>query len=340
MISFENDYNHGAHEKILQRLIETNGHAYSGYGDDEICESAKKKIRRECGCPEAEIFFCVGGTATNQLVIDTVLKDYQGVIAAATGHISTHEAGAIEYSGHKVIELPGADGKLSAIDLEKYMADFYDDGNHKHMVYPGMVYVTYPTEYGTLYTKKELEDIAGICHKYDMTLYLDGARLGYGLMSPEADMTLEDIARITDVFYIGGNKTGALFGEAIVFKAGAPDHYVHLLKKHGALLAKGWTAGLQFDVLFEDGLYYDISRHADIMADCLKTLLKRKGYQLYQENPTNQVFVVLENRQIKELQKQVKISFWEKYDETHTVMRFVTSWATRQEELDMLESLL
>lgn len=341
MLSFENDYSQGAHEKILQRLLETNMDAQTGYGLDSYTESAKKKIREACACPDAEIYFLVGGTQTNQVVIDSMLAGYEGVVAAATGHVSVHEAGAIEYSGHKVLTLPGHDGKIDAKELENYLAGFWNDGNHEHMVFPGMVYISQPTEYGTLYSKQELFDIKAVCSEYQIPLYLDGARLGYGLMSYQTDVTLPDIASICDVFYIGGTKVGALCGEAVVFtKNNAPKYFMTLVKQHGALLAKGKVLGVQFETLFTDDLYFTISRHAIDCAEELKKIFAEKGYSLYLDSPTNQQFVILENAKMEELKENVRFSVWEPYDENHTVVRFATCWATTKADLEALKEIL
>ena len=235
-----------------------------GYGTDDVCESAKAKIREACACPDAEIFFLVGGTQTNQVVIDAITPPYAGVVAATTGHVNVHEAGAIEFTGHKVLTLPHHDGKINADELGEYCATFYADGNYTHMVFPGCVYISQATEYGTLYTLAELEAIRKVCTKYDMPLFIDGARLGYALTATGNGVTIEDIARLADVFYIGGTKVGAMFGEAVAFTHGnMPKHFVTIVKQHGALLAKGWLLGLQFDTLFTDGLYLRIARHAN-----------------------------------------------------------------------------
>ena len=341
MLSFENDYSQGAHEKILQRLMETNMDAQVGYGFDEYTESAKDKIRQACGCPDAEVYFLVGGTQTNQVVIDTMLEDYEGVVAAATGHVSVHEAGAIEYSGHKVLTIPGHNGKIDVLELKAYISRFYKDDSYEHMVFPGMVYISYPTEYGTLYTKQELLDIKAVCTEYKIPLYLDGARLGYGLMSDEADVTLQDIASICDVFYIGGTKVGALFGEAVVFtKNNAPKRFMTRIKQHGALLAKGKILGVQFDTLFTDELYFAISRHAIDCAGELKKIFTKKGYSLYLDSPTNQQFVILDNEKLEALKDKVRYCIWEPYDENHTVVRFATCWATTNEDLEALKEIL
>lgn len=341
MISFENDYNTGAHPQIMTRLMETNLEPLSGYGTDPYCESAKQKIREACGCPEAEVEFLTGGTQTNAAVISSMLKDYEGVIAAKTGHIHIHEAGAVEFTGHKVLELPQKEGKIVSEDLRSYIEGFYADENHEHMVFPGMVYISHPTEYGTLYMKEELEEISEICHSYKIPLFLDGARLGYGLMSYQSDLTLRDIARLCDVFYIGGTKVGALCGEAVVFtKKNQPPHFINSVKKRGALLAKGRLLGIQFDTLFTDGLYFEISRHAIDMAEELKRILQSKKINFYLKSPTNQQFVILENERVKALKKDVMFSFWEQYDANHTVIRFVTSWATTKEDLEALRRAL
>ena len=341
MISFESDYIAGAHPLILKRLSETNMEPLSGYGTDSFCQSAREKIKEACECQDAEVEFLVGGTQTNSVVISTMLKDYEGVISAETGHVSVHEAGAIEYAGHKVLGIPHKDGKIQPAVLKKYIDDFYADSNHEHMVFPGMVYISHPTEYGTLYTKEELTEISDICRSYQIPLFLDGARLGYGLMSPESDLMLPDIARLCDVFYIGGTKVGALCGEAVVFtKGNRPPHFMNSVKKRGALLAKGRLLGIQFDTLFTDGLYFEISRHAVMMAEELKAIFRENGFDFYLESPTNQQFIILENRQMEKLKKQVGFSFWEKYDDNHTVVRFATSWSTTEEDLKTLKSII
>lgn len=341
MLSFTSDYIAGAHPEIMKRLAETNLENLSGYGTDKYCESAIAKIKKACGCPDADVYFLVGGTQTNQLVISTMLAPYEGVIAATTGHVSVHEAGAIEYTGHKVLEIAGADGKLSATDIEAFVSTFYADENHEHMVFPGMVYISFPTEYGTLYSKDELTAISDICRKYELPLFIDGARLGYGLASYQNDVTLEELARLCDVFYIGGTKVGALCGEAVVFtKNNAPKHFLTQIKQHGALLAKGRLLGIQFDTLFTDQLYMRISEHAIRMAEKLKDLFMQKGYRFFIDSPTNQQFIILDNEKLKELSEKVEFSFWETYDKTHTVVRFATSWSTKESDLSALGELL
>lgn len=341
MLSFTCDYTQGAHPKILERLLETNMEQLPGYGSDRYCESAKEKIRSACECPEAEIYFLAGGTQTNATVIDSMLKKYEGVIAAATGHINVHESGAIEYTGHKVLTLPGHQGKIQADELETLLETFWSDQNHEHMVFPGMVYISHPTEYGTLYTKAELEAISSICHSYKIPLYMDGARLGYGLMSHHTDVTLPIISKLCDVFYIGGTKVGALCGEAVVFpRKNAPAHFLALIKQHGALIAKGRLLGIQFDTLFTDNLYFTISRHAIEMAELLKKGFAGKGYSFFLDSPTNQQFIILENKKLEELQKKVAFEIWEQKDKEHTVVRFATSWGTKSEEIEELIGLL
>lgn len=341
MISFESDYIMGAHPEILKRLTETNFEAMSGYGSDKYCLSAKEKIKAACGRSDADVWFLVGGTQTNAVVISTMLQRHEGVIAAETGHIGFHEAGAVEYTGHKVFLLPQHTGKLDAAEVDAYIKGFYCDTNHSHMVPPSMVYISHPTEYGTLYTKDELTALSEVCHRHEIPLFLDGARLGYGLMSYDTDVTLHDIAELCDVFYVGGTKVGALCGEAIVFtKNNTPKHFLTLIKQQGALIAKGRLLGVQFDTLFTDELYFKISRHAIDMAELLKAALREKGYEFYIDSPTNQQFVVIEDKKLEALKEHVATGFWEKPDASHTVIRFATSWATRKEDIEELKKYL
>ncbi len=340
MLNFACDYLEGCHDAILQALIKTNLQQEPGYGFDSFSASAREKIRTACDCADAEIYFITGGTQTNQLVIDTMLQPYEGVIAADTGHVSCHEAGAIEFSGHKVLTLPNHLGKLDAGEVAACIRRFYGDDSHEHMVFPGMVYISHPTEYGTLYTAGELKALSAVCRDAGIPLYLDGARLGYGLQAVGTDVTLPLIAQLCDAFYIGGTKVGALCGEALVFTRRAPSRFLTRIKQHGALCAKGRLIGLQFDTLFTDGLYEKISAHAIDMAQRLKQIFQDAGLQFYLESPTNQQFVILENGQMEALKKSVVFSFWEPYDETHTVVRFATSWATTPASLDALEALL
>ena len=341
MISFENDYNTGAHPKILERLMKTNMEPLSGYGTDKYCQSAADKIKNACNCPQAQIHFLVGGTQTNAVVISSMLSSFEGVVAADTGHVSLHEAGAIECTGHKVLNVPNHQGKIDGDELKEYLETFFSDDNREHMVFPGMVYISHPTEYGTLYSKAELVHIEKICKEFNIHLYIDGARLGYGLMSKETDVTLADIAALCDVFYIGGTKMGALCGEAVVFtKNNSPKHFTTIVKQHGALLAKGRLLGVQFDALFTDNLYGEIGAHGIEMAMLLKDMLKEKGCDFYLESPTNQQFVILENQVLEKLKKEVAFSFWEKADESHTVVRFATGWSTTREDIEKLGEFL
>ena len=341
MLYFENDYCEGAHPAILQKLTETNFEKVSGYGTDPYCASAREKIRAACACPDADVTFISGGTQTNAIVIASMLQRWQGVLAAATGHVAGHEAGAIEYTGHKVISLPAHEGKVSAADVRDWCATFYADANHDHMVFPGMVYISHPSEYGTLYTKQELEDLHTVCQEYRMPLFLDGARLGYGLMAEGTNVTLADIARLTDVFYIGGTKCGALCGEAVVFTHGnMPRQFETMVKRHGAMVAKGRLNAVQFDALFTDGLYEKICAPAVRLALKLRDGLAAKGYRFAIDSPTNQQFIIVENSRLLELGSKVAYSFIEKYDAEHTVIRLATSWATTEEQVDELLNIL
>ena len=339
MVSFECDYIAGAHPEILRRLTETNMESLPGYGFDHYSESAKEKIKMACGMPDAQVEFLVGGTQTNAVVIATMLRDWEGVIAADSGHVSVHEAGAIEYTGHKVIELPSKEGKLEVDAIRQYLDDFHKDITRDHMVAPGMVYISYPTEPGTLYSKAELERISEVCRENGLVLYLDGARLGYGLMSDECDITLPELAELADVFCIGGTKAGALCGEAVVFtKDNKPPHFMTSVKKRGALLAKGRLLGIQFDTLFTDDLYFSISRHAIEMAMQVKEIIREKGWKVYMDSPTNQQLVIMSEEEMSELGKHVLFDKWGVYDETHMIVRLCTSWSTSEEDIESLRN--
>ena len=341
MLYFNSDYMEGAYPAILEKLFKINFEKNTGYGEDKYSKSAEEKIKKICGCENARVKFLVGGTQTNAVVIGSILRTYEGVIAADTGHISVHEAGAIELGGHKVITLPNKYGKLMAEEIERYMNTFNGDETNTHMVYPAMVYISHPTEYGTIYTKKELMDIRNVCDKNNMLLYIDGARLGYGIGAENTDVTIKDIANISDVFYIGGTKAGALFGEAVVVtNPNILPHFFTVIKQHGALLAKGWLLGVQFDALFTDNAYFEITKKAVKLACKLKKAFIEKGYKMYIDSPTNQQFVVLENSKMAELSKEVSFSFGEKYDENNTVVRFATSWATTDEDIEKLIDLI
>ena len=340
-VSFTCDYCEGAHPKILQRLLDTNMIQASGYGEDPFCSSARAKIREATCCPKADVFFLVGGTQTNATVIDSMLRGYEGVIAAASGHIAVHESGAIEFGGHKVITLPAKEGKLEAVTIEDYLKVFHADEAKDHMVLPGMVYISFPTEYGTIYSRSELEAIKAVCKRYGIPLFIDGARLGYGLQSPACDLTLPEIASLCDVFYIGGTKVGALCGEAVVFPGGnAPAHFFTTVKQHGALLAKGRLLGLQFDTLFTDGLYFEISRNAIEKATELKQLFLSKGIPLYIDSPTNQQFPIMTKEDLAPLEGKVLYEVWETLPDGRFVTRFATSWATSEAQIEYLASLL
>lgn len=338
---FDTDYMEGAHPDVMRRLLETNLEQTVGYGSDPYTQRAKDLIRKACGVPEAGVHFLVGGTQTNSTVIDGLLRQHEGVIAAETAHINVHESGAIEATGHKVLTLPQHNGKLEAEEVEKYITDFYRDETYEHMVAPGMVYISHPTELGTLYSLDELEKLSAVCRRANIPLYMDGARLGYGLAAENTEVTLTDIARLCDVFYIGGTKVGALFGEAVV----APDpkrlpHFFPLIKQHGALLAKGRLLGIQFETLFTDHLYECMGKHAVRLALKLKEAFKSKGYKLQLDSPTNQQFVCLPNETIDRLLQHATFELWGPRGEKETVVRFVTSWATREEDVDAFIRLL
>ena len=340
MISFECDYNNGAHPRVLQHLVETNNEQTLTYGFDIYSERAKKKIQEACGTDEAQVFFLTGGIQTNATVIDGMLRSYEAVITVDTGHIAIHEAGAVEASGHKVIALQPHDGKLLSADLAAYMEWFVNDESRDHVAQPGMVYISFPTELGTLYTAQELEDIYRICRQYDLPLFIDGARMGYGLAA-SADITLPWLCRHCDAFYIGGTKVGALCGEAVVFTHNnAPRQFFSIIKQHGALLAKGRLTGVQFDALFTDNLYFDISRHAIDMARQMKKMMADKGYRFYIDSPTNQQFFIIGNDKVKELEQRVQFTHWGPYDADHTICRFVTSWATTEDDLNTLQAIV
>lgn len=336
-IMLASDYQEGAHPAIMKRLVETNLLSNAGYGTDELSESARNRIRTACACPNASVYFLVGGTQTNATVIDALLAPYQGILAAESGHISVHEAGAIEFGGHKVLALPHHYGKISARQLEEACENWLSDGNRDHMVMPGMVYISQPTEYGTLYSRAELTAISEICRKFNLKLYVDGARLAYALSCPANDVTLPDLARLCSAFYIGGTKCGALFGEAVVLPdPGLIPHFFTIIKQHGALLAKGFVAGLQFDTLFTDDLYFHIGDSAIRAADKLREALTEHGYPLAFDSPTNQIFLTVTKEQQDHLDSFAVSSFWEKPDEDHTIIRFATSWATTEEKISQL----
>ena len=339
MLSFESDYTEGAHPSIISRLEETNFEQTPGYGNDHYSESAKSRIKEAFGVPDADVFFLVGGTQTNSTVIASLLREYEGVIAVRTGHIGVHERGAVEYTGHKVLTLPDHEGKMDAGELKAYLEAFYADGTFEHMVIPGMVYISFPTEFGTIYSKAELEAIHSVCQEYSIPLFIDGARLGYGLMSDRNDIGIKEFASLCDVFYVGGTKVGALFGEAVVFTCGAPAHFFTTIKQHGALMAKGRLLGLQFDTLFTDGRYFQIARHADEMARLLKGIFIEKGYEIFIDSPTNQQLMIMNEEQMETLGRKVLFDRWGIYDEKHTIVRLATSWSTSEEDLEVLREI-
>lgn len=341
MLHFDCDYMEGAHPDILRRLVETNLEQTAGYGNDAYCRRAKTLIAQACGLSEGQVHLLVGGTQTNATVIDGLLARHEGVLAAETAHINVHESGAIEASGHKVLTLPAHEGKLRAEEVDRYVTDFYRDETYEHMVAPGMVYISQSTEYGTLYSLAELERLSAVCRKHRIPLYVDGARLGYALAAETADVTLQDVARLADVFYIGGTKVGALFGEAVVVtRDDLLPHFFPLIKQHGALLAKGRLLGIQFETLFTDGLYLRLGRHAIAMAMKLKRAFVSKGYRLFIDSPTNQQFVVLPNEDLDRLMQVATFEIWGIRGERETPVRFVTSWATREADVDALIAAL
>lgn len=340
MLHFDTDYMEGAHPSVMARLVETNLEQTPGYGTDDYTKAAKVLICKALGTDNVDIQFLVGGTQTNATVIDALLLHHEGVVAAETAHINVHESGAIEASGHKVLALPSHEGKLDADEVEAYISNFYKDETYEHMVAPGMVYISYPTEYGTLYSRQELSRLHEVCRKASIPLYVDGARLGYGLMSDAADISLSDMPELCDVFYIGGTKVGALFGECVVARKGLLRHFFPLVKQHGALLAKGRLLGIQFGALFTDDLYFRIARHAVEMAMLLKEGFRKKGFALYLDSPTNQQFIVLPNEVMDKLAQSASFEVWGTRGTTHTTVRFVTSWATRREDVEALIALL
>lgn len=337
MARWNNDYNHGAHPAVLKALADTNDNAYGGYGLDEWCERGAVEIKKHLGGANADIHYLVGGTQANFTVIAAALRPYESVICADSGHIHVHETGAVENTGHKLQALPAKNGKISANQIATEAELFRVSGVQEHITEPKLVYISFPTEFGTLYTKKELEDISAVCRKYDMYLFVDGARMAYGLGAEVNDVTLADLAALADVFYIGGTKCGALFGEAVVIINDAlKGHFRSYIKQNGGMLAKGWLLGLQFAVLFENGLYFDAARKADEYAMLIKAALDAKGLPCYIESNTNQQFYVLSDEQMKKLGQKHIFEYESKVDETHHCVRFCTSWATEKTDVDEL----
>ena len=341
MRHFNSDYTAGAHTRVIDALVTTNMEHSVGYGLDQYTREAKELIRKAIAMPEAEVMFLVGGTQTNATAIDGILARHEGVLAAESGHIAVHESGAIEAAGHKVLTLPHHDGKVRAEDVERYIADFYADETYQHMVAPGMLYISQPTEYGTIYSRAELEALSEVCRLREIPLYIDGARMAYALAAEGADYTLEDIARLADVFYIGGTKCGTLFGEALVVTNRALlRNLFPLVKQHGALLAKGRLLGIQFRELFSDGLYNTIGTHAVRLAIRIREAFREAGYEVVIESPTNQQFLRLPNEVIDRLRQDIAFDYWGPRGESESIVRFVTSWATTDEDVDALVALL
>ena len=339
MLSFESDYTEGAHEKILQRLMETNLESLSGYGSDSYCESAKQKIIEACGCPDADVHFLVGGTQTNLTVIDAALRPHQGALGPDTAHINVHETGAVEATGHKVIALPQKNGKITAAQVDEYCRLHFSDGSHEHMVMPKVVYLSESTELGTVYTRAELLEMRAVCDKWKLYLYVDGARLGYAMASEACDVDLPFLARTADAFYIGGTKQGALFGEALVIVSDAlkPD-FRYVIKQNGGMLAKGRLLGIQFSELFRDGLYFELSAHAHALAMLLKAALVEMNVPFLVDSPTNQQFPILPDAVLDALSEKYSFSEQQRMDDGHRAVRFCTSWATQEAQVDALIS--
>ena len=337
MVYFQCDYAEGAHPHILERLVQTNLEQSPGYGEDRYCLLAADRIRQACGQGDAAVHFLVGGTQANATVISSILRPHQGVLCAESGHINVHETGAIEHGGHKVLALPAQAGKITARQISAAVESHFSDASAEHIVQPGMVYLSFPTELGTLYTLGELADIARTCRKYDLPLFIDGARLGYGLASPACDVTLQELASLADIFYIGGTKQGALFGEAVVITRDSlkPD-FRYLMKQGGGMLAKGRLLGIQFDTLFTGNLYFDLARAAVEKALRIRDAFAARGKRFLVESPTNQQFPILTKGEIRELERRFVFERWAPISEEETGVRFCTSWATTDEAVGQL----
>ena len=337
MIFFECDYAEGAHPKILEKMIATNMEQTLGYSEDEYCNQARTLIKNMCNAPHSDVHFLVGGTQTNTTVISSILRPHQGVICAESGHINIHETGAIEARGHKVLPLPSSDGKISAQQIENYCRSHWEDVTHEHIVQPGMVYISFPTENGTIYSKSELQNIHNTCKKYELPLFVDGARLGYGLTAHNNDLTLEDFVMLTDLFYIGGTKVGALLGEAVVINNNAlKKDFRYLIKQQGGLLAKGRIIGIQFCTLFTENLYFEIAEKANKLAMQIHNAFAKKGIEFLYDSSTNQQFPILSNHEIEILEKKYLFGFWKRVDQEYAAVRFCTSWATQSEHISQL----
>jgi len=337
MILFNCDYLEGAHPRIMQRLVETNMEQHPGYGEDAICDRARKTIKALCNAPKADVHFLVGGTQTNLTLLTAALKPWQGVVSADTGHIAVHETGSVEACGHKVIELPNINGKLNAGQVSEYCRLHHSDEAHEHMVMPGAVYISNPTEVGTLYSREELIALRGVCDRWNLILFLDGARLGYGLASPENTLDLPFLAETCDAFYIGGTKQGLLFGEALVISnESLKKDFRYIIKQKGGMFAKGRLMGVQFEEMMKDGLYMELSEHAIGLAMKLKAAITEMGYPFLFDSPTNQQFPILPDSLLNELKKKYSYSYQKRMDAEHSAIRFCTSWATREEDVDKL----
>ncbi|MFP3155350.1 low specificity L-threonine aldolase [Lachnospiraceae bacterium ZAX-1] len=337
MILFDCDYTEGAHPLVLQKLVETNMEQTIGYGEDKYCAMAATLLKEKCKAPKADVHFLVGGTQTNMTIISAALRPHQGVLCAPRGHINMHEAGAIESTGHKVIVLESENGKLSAAQVEAYVAGHFADESWEHIVQPKMVYISNPTELGTIYKKEELKAISDVCKERGLYLFLDGARLGYGLCCEENDIELTDYAKYCDVFYIGGTKVGALFGEAVVIvNDELKKDFRYNLKQKGGMLAKGRLLGLQFLALFESDLYFEISSHAIRLAERIRTELKQQNISFYVDSPTNQQFPILPDTVCEILSQDYTYAYEARVDENHSAIRFCTNWATKEENVDAL----
>ena len=341
MYQFQCDYSEGAHPRIMERLMETNLEQTVGYGMDEYCSKARESVSKAVGRDDVDVHFLVGGTQANATVISSVLRPYQGVICAASGHINVHETGAIEHSGHKVLALPAENGLLKASQIREAMQEHLAEDGPEHTVQPGMVYISFSSEVGTIYSLEQLKSISAVCREYGLPLFIDGARMGYGLMAEGGDVTLADIASLADVFYLGGPKQGALFGEAVVIvNETLKKDFRYNIKQNGGMLAKGRLLGIQFLTLFEDGLYFELSRHAVGLAMKIRDAFRAKGYAFLVDSPTNQQFPVLDNATMDRLSRNFRFSVWQKVDEGHTAVRFCTSWATKPEAVEALISAL
>ena len=341
MILFQSDYTEGACPEIMERLLATNMEQTPGYSEDAHCQRAASLIQQVCDAPESKVHFLVGGTQTNMTVIGAALRPYQGVISAESGHIHVHETGAVESLGYKILALSAKDGKIEAGQIDEVCTLHKEDASFEHMVQPKMVYLSQPTELGTLYTRKELEEIRQVCDKHNLYLFVDGARLGYGLAAKGNDVDMETMAKLTDVFYIGGTKVGALFGEAVVIRHPAlQKDFRYMIKQRGGMLAKGRLLGVQFETLFENGLYMEISRHAIRLADKLREAFEQKGYPFLVENTTNQIFPIMPDNKLEELKENFGFCYQQRVDETHSAVRFCTSWATKEENVDALIAAL